>query len=160
MKQVTTPNIDPFIIYQYQYIYPRTLDGEKIYETRFSHYISHILIHSEPFYDGPVEAVFSFDNVIQNNERISGKRTVFRLPEDESLRFDNWRVFCLREMKASSLDKFPLVTHPNGLEYVYFLHLENKTIVDVAAISANCCIIKDGHLVPPAHPSNVSIIDP
>nr|QBK85859.1 MAG: hypothetical protein LCMAC101_04540 [Marseillevirus LCMAC101] len=142
LERLKTPNSDPFIIYQYQSMPPTTLDGEKTVEVRFSHYIGYILIHSEPFYDGPVEAVFEFDG--------GNKRRVLLLPEDKSLRIDNWRVFRLRKMKASSLDKYPLISRDSNFVCIHFLYLEKKTRVDISVISANITIIYDGHL---RHPS-------
>ncbi len=142
VERLTTPmslNTNPFIIYQYQGMQRVILDEEKMLEVRFSHYIGYILIRAEPFYDGPMEAVFEYDNKI--------KRRVLSLPEDKSYRMDNWRVFRLRGMKSSSLNQYPL-----NFVYVYFLHLETKTTVDISVISANNVIIHDGHLT---HPSQI-----
>ena len=108
-------------------------------EVSFSRCISKILIRTEPFYDGPVEAVFQYDS--------GTKRKVLTLREDKNHRIDNWRVFCLRDMKASRLDQYP-----QNLIYVYFLHLGTKTRVEMNAITANSVIIDRGHL---KHPSMI-----
>ncbi len=147
LKEIDLP-VDPFIIYQYQSMQSIILN-EKTMEVRFSHGISHILIHTEPFYDGPVEAVFRFDVYIDPNrgyvENAPHKRRVLQLPEYKSYRVDNWRVFPLRGMKASRLDKYP-----SGIWSLYFLHLENEIKVDVSVISVNCAVINHGQL---DHPS-------
>lgn len=144
LKKLPTPiPVDPFIIYQYQSMQPITLDENKTLETRFSHGISHILFHSEPFYDGPVEAIFRFDAYKQSREEYvenpPHKRRVLSLPEHKSYRVENWRVFPLREMQASRLNQYP-----QGMIELYFSHLENKTSMTVNVISCNNPIIKNG----------------
>jgi hypothetical protein len=148
LKKMKTSMIKPFLIHQFQDMQPVILDDTKTLETRFSHSISHILVHSEPFYDGPIEAIFKFDvdrppsGYIENPPQ---KRRVLSLPEHKSYRFGNWRVFPLREFQSSRLNQYP-----KGLIELYFSHLENKTRIMVSAISTNICVIKNGTLT---HPS-------
>ena len=148
LERMKTPNPDPFIIYQYQSQQSRILDGDKTVEAHFSHYISYILIQSEPFYDGPIEAVFEFDD--------RRKKRVLLLPEHKSFRFDNWRVFRLRGMKPSSLDQYPLISNKSNLINLHFLGIENRTKINISIISANNPIIRDGRLT---HPSMLSEFD-
>ncbi len=147
LERLKTPQLDPFIIYQYQNQPSRILDGDKTMEVRFSHYISYILIQSEPFYEGPIEVVFAFDD--------GNKRRVL-LPEHKSFRFDNWRVFRLRGMKPSSLDQYPLISNKSNLINMRFPYLENRTKLNISIISANNPIIRDGRLT---HPSMLSEFD-